>query len=276
MSTFKFWIKVSRPKMVIQGGLAAWIVALLSNGPAWVAMPKVAAGAVMALSVFSASVWHYGARHDVYARKHWDPVYVKNPESLMLIGGFGFLISIGLSLVFLPIECAVIALLNAIVIWLYAKRLDQYWPVKNLVIAAICVTPLLVGWFSGHRLNPIVPALIVSAFMFYLAREILKDIVDREANQGKRFTMVMDLGVQASLRIAGGFLALAVSAMSYAAVNTPILLSIRLLFVFAIMYLILFSMFLLAGKDISRKFAQMDLGVGAILLCLLLIRVQMY
>ena len=126
MSTFKFWIKVSGPMISLIGGFSAWIVALLSNGPTWVSIPKITVGVVMALSVFSSSMWHYGARHDVYARKHWDPVYVENPTSLILIGGLGFLTSIGLAAIFLPIECVAIALFNAIVIMLYAKRLDQY------------------------------------------------------------------------------------------------------------------------------------------------------
>jgi hypothetical protein len=47
------------------GGIAAWIVALLSNGPDWFNAHKVFAGIVMALSVWGASVWHYGARADV-------------------------------------------------------------------------------------------------------------------------------------------------------------------------------------------------------------------
>lgn len=276
MSTLKYCVKISRPMMSLIGGLTAWIVALLSNGPTWVSLPKVTVGVVMFLSVFSASIWHYGARHDVYAKKHWDPVYVDNPVSLILIGGLGFLASIFLAALFLPIECTMIAFLNAVTILLYAKKLDQYWPIKNLVIAAVCTTPILMGWLSGHRLNPIVPPLILSAFTFYFSREILKDIVDREANRGKRFTMVMDLGVSASLKIAGVLLVLAVSAMVYAAIYLPTLLSIRLSFVLAVIYLFLFSILLLAGKDISKRYKQMDIGVGMILFCLLFIRVQMY
>lgn len=276
MSTLKYIRKIIRPTQVIIGGLSTWVVALLSNGPTWINQQNVSAGIVMSLSILSAGIWHYGARHDVYARKWWDPIYIKNPNMLRVIGASGFLVSVVVSLNFLPTGCTTIALLNAAIIILYAKRLDQFWPWKNIIIAGVCITPLAMGWFSGHRLNPILPPLMGAAFFIYLAREILKDIVDREANQGKRFTMVMSLGISASLKVAGIVLAIAPLLVGYSLSNQKIPMSSWIFFSVGGIFLLLFSLLLMTGKDLSKKFSHIDLGVASMLIALIIIRASMY
>ena len=277
MGTLRYFRKIVRPSQVIIAGLSTWIVALISNGPTWVSYQKVGGGMVIALSILSASVWHYGARHDVYQEKWWDPIYVKNPKAMCFLGLLGFLASIAMALFFLPKECVIIAIFNALAIVLYAKRLDQFWPWKNIIIALVCITPLLMGWFLGHRINFMVPFLTGAAFCIYLAREILKDVVDREADRGKRFTMVMQLGINATLRIAGLVLVLAIiliisSLLKGAAISNSSLVA----FAAGIMTLLVMAITLLTGKDISKKYQIIDIGVGAILVGLLLVRVNMY
>lgn len=276
MNALKFWLKISRPNQVVIGGIATWIAALLSNGPDWFNTQKVVAGLVMSLGIWGASVWHYGARADVYAKKHWDLVIVKNPLLLLCVGGLLFLASIALAWIFLPSQCLAIAITNAIVILIYARFLDKYWPWKNLFIAAICITPLLLGWFSGHRLNPIVPPLILSAFFFYLSREIFKDVMDIEANRGKRFTMVMAIGNTAAIRIGGiilGFsLIFILYSLKYASTSAMVWISSA----FGVVWLSWFTLKSIKGVDITSKFVWMDLGVVSILLSLLGSRMGMY
>jgi 4-hydroxybenzoate polyprenyltransferase len=230
----------------------------------------------MSLGVLASSIWHYGARADVYAKKHWDLVIVKNPKTLMGIGCVIFCTSIVLAGAFLPRACLVITVINAVTILCYAGFLDRYWPWKNLSIAMICVSPLLLGWFSGHRLNPIVPPLIMATFFFYLSREIFKDIVDIEANRGKRFTMVMAMGTSTALRIGGIILAVSVLfilySLRYATLSTPAVITLIL----GAVWLTWFSAKAISKTNIAKNFAWMDIGVVSVLISLLITRAQMY
>ena len=276
MSTLKFWLKISRPRQVILAGVATWIVALVSNGPDWFGFQKVIAGVVMSLGVLASSIWHYGARADVYAKKHWDLVIVKNPNFLRIIGCIIFCISIILAGLFLPKACLVIAIINTITILVYAGFLDQYWPWKNLSIAMVCVTPLLLGWFSGHRLNPIVPPLIMATFFFYLTREMFKDIVDIEANRGKRFTMVMEVGTSTTLRTGGVILAVSVFFILYSLRYTTPSTSVSATLILGAVWLAWFAIRAIGKTNIAKNFAWMDLGVVSVLVSLLITRTQMY
>lgn len=269
----RYWVAITSPIQCILGGMAAWAAALLSNGPLWVTPQKVAAACVMLLSILGASVWHYGARADVYAKKHWDPVYTPRPGRLLFWGGASFIASIGIAWQFLPMECMLIAIINSLVIFFYARFLDQYWPWKNLSIAAICVTPLLLGWFSGHRLHPMVPPMIVAAFFFYFAREIFKDIVDIEANRGKRFTMVMDIGTPTALRVGGIILLLSILANLYSLRFAPNSFLVTIPSILGSIWLAWLAIQALLGGRVAEKFSQLDIGAAAILLSLLGARV---
>ena len=72
------------------------------------------------------------------------------------------------------------------------------------MIAFVCASPILLGWFAGHRLNPSVPYGITVTFFAYLTREIVKDIQDREANHGYRHTLPLWLGATTARKIAAG------------------------------------------------------------------------
>ncbi len=269
----RYWLAITRPTQCVLGGMAAWIVALLSNGPLWMSSQKLAVGGVMSLGILGASIWHYGARADVYAKKHWAPVYVRSPVKLLVMGAIAFIASIVLAWQLLPGECLAIAVVNCVVILCYARFLDQYWPWKNLSIAAICVTPLLLGWFSGHRLHPIVPPMIVATFFFYLAREIFKDIVDIEANRGKRFTMVMDIGIPAALRVGGVMLAISALMILYSLRFAPNSALVWLASVAGSSWLFWFAIRAVRGERVAEKFLWLDLGVASVLLSLLGVRI---
>ena len=274
MSTWNYVRKITRPSQCILAALATWVVALLSNGPQWFTEAKFAAAATIFFSVLGASLWHYGARADMYAKKHYDLVLVKNPSRLLHLGSVAFAFSIFIATLFLPWICIVIAILNMFVIFLYAKRLDQFWPWKNLVIAFVCTTPLLIGWMSGQHLHPVVFPMIVAAFFIYFTREILKDIQDREANHGLRYTMVMDLGVPASLRIAGIQLIIAFGAMLYAHhfIPTSSILA-NVAFWIGALILIWYGVKLLRGSDVASKYQRIDFAVASLLICILTIRI---
>jgi 4-hydroxybenzoate polyprenyltransferase len=273
MSSLQYIHKIARPEQCVTAALAAFAVALLSNGPLWFTIPKIAAPISIALSVLGSSLLHYGMCADIYAKKHWDPVYVKNPRRLRRIGWCSFFASIGIAIIFLPETCILIAVMNAVLIYFYGKELDQYWPWKNLVIAVVCTTPLLIGWSSGHRLHPIVLPMIASTFFVYLAREILKDIQDRVANHGSRFTMVMDLGVPASLRVAGVILSIAAFVLLAAWQYVPSSLVFAIIaYWMSVAVLIWNAVTLLRAIDITSHYRRIDIAVLSFLVCMLIIR----
>lgn len=275
MGTFKFYWKVSGPMRALCGGLTAWIIALLS-GSEWVSRENIMAAIVASLVVLSSSVWHYGARHDLYERKYWDPIHIGNPKFLIKLGLFGFVVSFVLALKYLPLGCMATVLITAVAIALYAKRLDQYWPAKNLVIAGVWTTPLLIGWFSGHKAHPGLPLIIGATFFIFLAREILKDVVDQEADRGKRLTMAMSLGLPATLRISGGIILIAFLFICLASNDLPDNIGVWLVYVLGAVQMGLIAIKLIVGNDLSKKYRQIDIGVGTLLFCLLLIGFSMY
>jgi len=263
--------------MTLFGLLAAYAAALVSNGPTWCTPPKLAVAAVAALSIMSASIYHYGRRHDVYAKKWWDLVLVRNPPTLIAIGRAGFLASILIAAIYLPAVCVAIAVGNALVIFFYADYLDKYWPYKNLAIAAICVTPLLLGWLAGHRYNPIMPPAIGATFFIYLAREVLKDINDLEANRGKRFTTVMSLGMPACYLIASTLIILALFFVGLVIDRLPPSPWIMAVFFLGGGFLVVYAAQLLTlEKAVARRYKQIDVAVILMILGLFLVRWQMY
>ena len=202
MSTLKFAYKVTRIEQCLIAGLAAWLIALLSNGPLWFNQSKVIAAGCVFFSFMGGSLLHYGMRSDIYRLKWWDQVIVRNPARLKVYGLLALAASIGLSGM-LPASCVMITGGNFLIILLYSNLIDRYWPWKNLTIAFVCLSPILIGWWSGHRLNPIVPPLIGATFCIYLTREIMKDVMDITANRGRRITMAIELGEKTALRIGG-------------------------------------------------------------------------
>lgn len=202
MSSLKFWIKVTRPVQCLLAACATWVIALLSNGPLWFTTEKIAGGGVIFLMVLGSSVYHYGAAHKMYARKSWDLVEVQHPELLVLLGYRCFMWAIAIAALFLPLSCMVITVISAIAIMCYAQFLSKHWATKNVVIAFVCTTPILIGWLSGHRMHPAIPYFVGFTFFGYWAREIIKDLQDIKANHGIRVTLPMWIGPQRAMLLA--------------------------------------------------------------------------
>lgn len=210
MRSFTFWWKVSRPHHCLAAALGAWIAVLLSDGSDYWSVVKLGAALSLCLGCLGASIYHYGAANTMYARKYWDRVDVRSPILLTCIGAFFLLLSVAVAIATLPHAAALIVVYNFIAVVCYARFLAKHWTTKNLVISCVCVSPILVGWLSGHRLHPAVPFGIFAIFFGYWAREIIKDIDDLEANNGIRVTLPMQIGVLWARRIAGGLASLSV------------------------------------------------------------------
>ena len=197
--------KMIRPILPISGGLAAWIISQACG-----AEPKesLAAAASIALSTIGASLYHYGGANWMYARKS-DRLKFDDPEIVRLLGLGVFCLSIAVAVLFLPKQCALICLFNTLVIAAYSAKLSAVLIIKNLTMCVICTTPIVIGWQAGDATHPIVPWAIAIAAIAHLAREVIKDVKDILANEGKRFTVPMWLDEETALQCAGGLLLIA-------------------------------------------------------------------
>jgi len=194
MSSLTFWIKVARPAQCLIAGIATYVIALLSNGHDWFTASNIAASMTMFIGVMGASLFHYGAARRIYARKYWDMVEASRPWVLITLGIIIFCFSSLIAFIYLPKSCFWITIINSLGISLYARVLSKHWSTKNVVIAFICTTPVLMGWLSGNNLHPALPYFFAIAFFSYLGREIFKDINDMKANNGIRVTLPIWLG----------------------------------------------------------------------------------
>lgn len=188
MNNFRFWRKVMRPEQSILAACSS--IAILLFGE-YRASPAVilALGCAVACNVLGASLFHYGAAKKIYARKYWDRVDVQKPVRLISYGLSFFLLSILIGMLWLNGTSIILLTINTILICLYARMLSKYWVTKNIIIAYVCTTPLLLGWTYVSGQNTLVITLMISIFFSYIAREIIKDINDIEANNGIRVTL---------------------------------------------------------------------------------------
>ncbi len=273
MNTGKLAVKVSRPMQCLFAAAGAWIIALLSNGSEWLNQPKVAVTFCAAFSCLGSSLLHYGVRHEMYARKWWDRVVIPKPSLLVILGIAAFVVSITIATVFLSSPCTMVAVGNFVMITLYGVILDRVWPVKNIVASLVCVTPIVLGWFAGNRLNPIVPSLILGTLCVYLAREGIKDTEDVEANRGLRFTLPMMVGRLATMRVAGLCMLASIFFYLRAARDIPghpmmpLILMTSAIGVFAAL-----AFKLIAKPRLQVRYQTVDIGVALLMMTILGVR----
>jgi 4-hydroxybenzoate polyprenyltransferase len=150
----------------------------------------------------------------MYRRKcEW--LKFSNPWILMVGGLITFGVSAAIAAQWLPKPCALICLFNMVAVVAYSTKLSSHWKTKNITMAAVCATPVVIGWQAGQINHPIVPWALGIAALAHLSREIVKDIQDILANEGKRVTLPMVLGDRVegpkrAAQLAGGLLAPAV------------------------------------------------------------------
>ncbi|MFH0853388.1 MAG: UbiA family prenyltransferase [bacterium] len=192
----------------------------------------------MGIGVLGASLFHFGAADKMYARKKHDCVPTTKPWILTTLGSLAIILSVFIAFRYLPRAAQALVVADALVILLYARVLARHWVTKNAVIAFICITPILLGWLSGHRLHAGIPLAIAVVFTAIWAREILKDISDIRANEGIRVTLPMWIGIRGARIVAGALLCLSVFGLAVlskqfftmpAYVLAPYVLSIGLL-----------------------------------------------
>jgi|GEM_PF-5784969 len=197
--------KLIRPILPLTGGFGAWIIARACGADAQTA--KAAAVAIGA-SAIGASFWHYGAANRMYARKH-ERIEFQDPDILKLMGLATFWFSINVAQSMLPEACTYICTFNLVVIAAYSEKLASDWTTKNLTMAIVSATPIIIGWQAGKFRHPMVPWTIALTMLVHLAHEIVKDVRDRKANEGIRVTLPMVITNEGALQVAGAALLVA-------------------------------------------------------------------
>lgn len=197
--------KLTRPTLPLLSGLAVWIIAQSCQ-----AAPEqaLAAAMSMALGTIGASFYHYGGANWMYARKS-ERFKFKDPEIVRLIGLALFSVSICIASIWLSKTCVLICVFNTFIIAAYSAKLSSHWTTKNIAMSIVCVTPILMGWQAGSVTHPLIAWSIAVAAVAYFSREIIKDVKDILANEGKRVTLPMILGKEQALQISGGLLIIA-------------------------------------------------------------------
>jgi len=210
MRSLSFWLTVTRFKLALTAAVTTYVSAVLSDGNAWIDQEKVAASLCIMLGVVGVSLYHFGASHDMYARKEHDYFEVSCPRSLCFLGALAMAVGVVTAWWLLPRAGLWVALFDVISGLLYTHFLSRHWITKNILIAAVCTTPIILGVVIGDHVFPPIPWVVISVFCAYFAREILKDIDDRKANHGYRVTLPIVLGVRGAQAIAMGFCVLSV------------------------------------------------------------------
>lgn len=197
--------RLIRPALPLSSGLAAWIISRACGAEA---NSCIAVAVSIALSTIGASLYHFGGANWMYARKS-DRLQFKYPRVLKLLGLIIFSISIAIALWWLPIQCAMICLFNALIIVAYSAKLSAHWATKNITMSIVSATPIVIGWQAGLETHAIVPWAIGIAGITHFSREMIKDVKDIIANEGKRVTLPMVLGTENTLQISGALLLVA-------------------------------------------------------------------
>lgn len=196
---FYLLYKLIRPIIPLSSGLGTWIIARYCEAPFEQAL---AAAISIALGTIGASFYHYGGANWMYARKS-ERFKFKDPEIIRLIGLGIFSVSICIATMYLPKQCVLICVFNTFAIAAYSAKLSSHWTTKNITMGIISVTPIVIGWQAGTVSHPIVFWTIGIVCIVHLSREIIKDVQDIVANEGKRVTLPMILGTEQALQISG-------------------------------------------------------------------------
>ncbi|XRO74708.1 UbiA family prenyltransferase [Methanocaldococcus sp. 28A] len=95
----------------------------------------------------------------------------------------GILLIFGLTLsIFINIYTLIIAVVNAIFLYLYAKKYKRYKPIGNFIIGYLTGSVFLFGGVAGKNVMPVIILFLCSLLSIW-GREIVKDFEDMEGDK---------------------------------------------------------------------------------------------
>jgi geranylgeranylglycerol-phosphate geranylgeranyltransferase len=138
------------------------------------------------------------------------PSGIVNPVAARFFAVTLFIVGILVAL-FTPLLCLIIAVINSVILVLYAAKLKGMPVVGNAAVAYLAASIFLFGGaFAGwHALVLMIPLAAIT-FLATMVREILKDAEDVEGDAaGGADTLPIRIGIRSTTRIALGFALLA-------------------------------------------------------------------
>jgi 4-hydroxybenzoate polyprenyltransferase len=178
------WLRLARIKFVLASGFATWCSYQVSHKPA---------GGDRGLALAGASLYHYGtAWHMYHNKREW----VRVNHNLLRLAGVCLLIFgwTCIAVVKPPIGAVLTYLADYLIIAFYFHHLAPRWQLKNVSIALACTSPFLFGYFFGPGEYPAMRWWFQAVFCLFLAREVLKDVQDMNADFGFRRTIPLRFG----------------------------------------------------------------------------------
>lgn len=191
---------IVRPHHVLMGAISTWIVAVLCGGNL---VGVFYAPQVMGLAILGTSLFYFGDSNDMYARKNKTLLIGSWFRGLLIVSGVLLILSsVYISFGYLNFACQLTVILDGLIIMFYHRKLARRWLTKNLSIAWVCISPILLGMFVGNSFYSSVLIGAVAVFLAYLAKEIVNDVKDLEVDKSHRRTLVLCLDVSWARHIA--------------------------------------------------------------------------
>lgn len=205
-------LRLTRPGNALLSALAVWAGALASNAPILPSWP-VALGMLAAVAFAAAgNVRNDLADVDVDRVAHPGRPLVTGAASpraartlSLVLYACSLLAALLVGLVPLALVAVALPLMEA-----YERALKARGFPGNLAIGLLASAPFLMGALAAGRVGPAVLALALLAALATVGREILKDIEDVRADEGRRRTLPLRVGPRGAAGVAAGFLVAAV------------------------------------------------------------------
>ncbi|MBT4209451.1 MAG: hypothetical protein HOE19_00845 [Candidatus Komeilibacteria bacterium] len=194
-------MQIARPQHVIMGAVTTWIVVILSGGSL---TATILSPLAIGLQILGASLYYFAVANRMYLLKS-DSYTISELSRIVMrnVGLTAMLLAVVMVIGWLDELCILITAFNVLVVVGYKNTISKWWPSKNFLMALVCTTPVLLGWWSGESTHPAVSGGTAAVFFAYLTREIIKDIQDLDVDRGLRMTLPLDRGVGVARVLAG-------------------------------------------------------------------------
>lgn len=190
---------VLRPKHILMGMLSTWIFARLYEASE---ASIFYAPLVTGLLVFGTSIFYFGIENDMYIRKNKSlAVSLLTRKILIVLGLISLAYATYITQTQLNMACLLIVFLDVVIILLYPRKLSSHWSTKNMPMALVCISPIIIGIVVGNYVDSRAIICAMVGFFSYLVKEIINDAHDVRVDRGRRKTLPICFGVSLTRHI---------------------------------------------------------------------------
>jgi len=269
MSSLKLLYKLTRLEQCFIAAISTWLITLLNDGNSWFTNENIFPALCLFFSCLGANLFHYGMKWRMYQEKYWNPIIIRRPHLLKILGLSSFVVAGIIATIWINSTiCFIFLGLFFLVIFFYPIILDRRWPWKNLSIAFCCLSPVVVGYTAANPgKNLLAWSIACVVFFVYLASEIIKDIDDQPVDQGRRITMVMAIGEYRAIRIAFNLILVAMGVIINILIHSSLATISSIFYLLGIISLAYYgSKLITSPKTMVPRYQLLDISI----LCLML------